>query len=64
MNNKRFKAVNRIAVFFTEKQVAFLKRTSDETGDSKSAIIRRGLSHYMDFLADEKIKDLNKKVKR
>lgn len=57
MNNKRFKAVNRIAVFFTENQMVFLEKMKEETGDSKSAIIRRAVNEFMYSEIEKKIGD-------
>ena len=47
MSNKRFKSVNRIAVFFTEPQMQFLNKMSEELGEGKSTIVRRAVNEFM-----------------
>lgn len=47
MSNKRFKSINRIAVFFTQPQMDFLNMMSQELGEGKSTIIRRAVNEFM-----------------
>jgi len=57
MNNRRFRAVNRIAVFFTQSQMDFLEKMKKETGDGKSTIVRRAVNDFMYSEIKKKIEE-------
>jgi len=63
MSNKRFKAVNRIAIFFTQPQMDFLNKMKKELGEGKSTIVRRAVNEfiYSELRKRNDIQELNKK---
>ena len=47
MSDKRFKSINRIAIFFTQPQMDFLDKMKKELGEGKSTIVRRAVNEFM-----------------
>jgi hypothetical protein len=41
MSDKRFKAVNKICIYFTQPQMDFLNLMSKKLGEGKSTIVRK-----------------------
>lgn len=54
--DKIYKALNKLQIGFTEAQMKFLDEQRVETGDTKSAIVRRAVNYYKDYLVAEKLK--------
>jgi len=64
MSNKRFKAVNRIAIFFTQPQMDFLNRMKKELGEGKSTIVRRAVNEFMYSELQKRSWEENEKKKK
>lgn len=47
MRDKIFKAVNRIAINFTQPHMDFLNMMAKELGEGKSTIVRRAVNEFM-----------------
>ena len=56
MITKTYTQTNNLKIYFTDEQAQFLKDERNETGNTKSSIVRRALTEYMLKRIEEKIK--------